>query len=110
MSEFVKLECANDWGAKYWQLPGKALDKNGMASYNRGLKLCTGMALDVKWPDGSISTEILEAVKERGTIGDMGHDYNYTTTQYGFTCIARGMKYFVNLEDVEVRKDQLVCK
>lgn len=110
MSEFVKLEIANDWGAKYWQLPGKAQDKHGMASYSRGLKLCPGMKLDVKWPDGSITNETLASKDEYGTIGDMGHNYDYKTEQYGFHVKSRGLIQWVKLEDVEVRKDQLDCK
>jgi hypothetical protein len=101
---FVRLERNSDWGCLYYSPVGFGL-RNGTASASLGVPLRDGMPLRVRWPDHSITEEVLHGRTHEQLIADMGQEYTARSSVYGFVAQVRGVAVWVPLEEVEIEVD-----
>ena len=93
---FHKLQHVNDWGVDGWFLwltshPGD------MSGQDQSVRLRDGTKVEVKWPEGTVSKEVIVAKKEIVTVGDMGHTYKTTTERLYVSQRVNGVEWFVDI-------------
>ncbi len=105
--KFVQIEAGNDWGAVYYAYAGKALDKDGKAGRERGLKLKEGASVKVEWPSGKVTTEKLVRKPFTASVSDHGHSTSFETAHWGVDAAVHGVKVFVDLCTLKVEEGSL---
>ena len=97
---WVKLETGNSWGETY--LSEKARDKRGMYDPSRAVKFTEGQDVNIRWPDGSVTHEIITLVTTSGSVLDHGHRYGTSSTIPYLKVKVHGALLQVCLNEVEV--------
>lgn len=92
----MTLRRANDWGVEY--LSPDPLDERGQANLHRSVRIAEGALVDVLWPDGTITFEIVSLRKTVTRVSDMRHDYEVTSHIPGITAVVHGAAVWIPLD------------
>lgn len=105
---WIQLKQHNDWGVVYFSRPGKGLSVHGMASARKyGLPFQNGDELDILWPDGSQTKELVALKTYHEKVGDHGNSYPVSYELPGILVEFRGIAYWRSLVEVKVSEASL---
>ena len=106
MNDYVALELGNDWGVPYYGEKGKTI-VGGFASIRHGFMFDDGDHYEIEYPDGS--HEVIEVVgrKQMTQTSDHGKVDTFHVKYPGFFIDHHGVRAWVPLGDVKVRRDML---
>jgi hypothetical protein len=96
MNKWVQLKRGDDWGVEY--VSAKPHDEGGYASYSRRIQVEHGDSIDVKWPDGTETTEKISCKKFSYHVSDMGHETNGWYELPGIIVDCRGVRVWAPLD------------
>ena len=109
--DWVTLVRRDDWGTIYYTLPDEGLSPAGAVSTkNVHIDLRAGDVITVRWPNGMETRELIDTQPYRASINDMGHSYNVDGSYPCIVALFRGVKVSIDLEHVQVRRDEMVAK
>jgi len=95
---WVRLERGNDWGKEFLMLPG-----GNRGDKSDAIQFMEGERIEVRWPDGSVTTEVVVIQQFYTTVSDHGHEYPVQYEIAGVRVVDRGLSCWVPLDQVEIR-------
>ena len=100
---WVRLARGSDWGSEYFALPDKAPPVRVYGEKNKlGIPFKDGMAIRVRWPDGSSTDELVKHETLSAEVSDHGRSSTCRYDLAGFVVSLRGVKRWLPLDEVEV--------
>ncbi len=67
-------------------------------------RLSAGQVVDVRWPNGAVSAEVIEARPYSTSVSDMGHNYPVNTERMVVCTATRGQAVEIDISDLWIRR------
>lgn len=104
MSEWVRLKRRTDWGRPFYTLPDSGLNEWGTLN---GWRAAVPEKVSIRWPNGDITTEEVQQLREYYSVGDHGN------TSSGFCPVptlaleVHGARVWLKMDEVEVIRSEI---
>jgi len=101
MTEWIKLEKANDWGNYYYRAPGL----QDRCANKGGQKISHAFdQIEIRWPDGTRGVVSVTTRSWNEKVHDMGHVYDVYNTLPVIAVDLHGIEVTVDFDDVEIAR------
>lgn len=97
--EWFRPQVQNDWN-KLTYAPFLMFDTGTNVRVDPAVQIVPGQHFDVRWPDGSMTAETVEARPYRTSVSDMGHEYGVSTAKLVVCVPVRGVDVDIDIREL----------
>lgn len=103
---WFKPTVVNDWGSDAYFESAVKSDHGtwGHGEQDKAKRIRAGQRFLVKWPSGKVSCETVSGRRRRGTVMDMGHEYETSSDELFIQSEVNGSPVRVNISELWLKR------